>query len=94
MPASPDCAIGEIHGELERLKDLHRQVLGYLADVFPAMPVPFVQLGDLIDSGPDSRGVIDYLIAFEHKAHPRPVTLRGNHEPAALRASANTGLRP
>ncbi len=74
------CAIGDIHGELERLKGLHRQVLGYVRQTFPKRPVQFIHLGDLIDRGPDSCGVIDYLMAFEAELSPRPITLRGNHE--------------
>jgi serine/threonine protein phosphatase 1 len=74
------CAIGDIHGELERLKDLHRQVLGYVRQTFPNRPVQFIHLGDLVDRGPDSCGVVDYLMAFEAEMSPRPITLRGNHE--------------
>jgi serine/threonine protein phosphatase 1 len=74
------CAIGDIHGELERLKDLHGQVQRYAREVFPKRPVQFVHLGDLIDRGPDSCGVVDYLMGFEAEILPRPITLRGNHE--------------
>ena len=74
------CAIGDIHGELERLKDLHRQVLAFAAQAFPEAPLHFIHLGDLIDRGPDSCGVIEYLMAFEQSRSPRPLTLRGNHE--------------
>ncbi|MDP1554767.1 MAG: metallophosphoesterase family protein [Hyphomonas sp.] len=74
------CAIGDIHGELERLKDLHRQVLSHARKAFPKRPVQFIHLGDLIDRGPDSCGVVDYLMAFEAEMSPRPITLRGNHE--------------
>lgn len=80
------CAIGDIHGELVRLNDLHKQVLGYVRDVFPKRPVQFVHLGDLIDRGPESRGVIDYLMGFEGEISPRPITLRGNHEQMMIEA--------
>lgn len=82
------CAIGDIHGELERLKDLHRQVLNYARAAFPERAVQFVHLGDLIDRGPDSCGVIEYLIGFEAEQSPRPVTLRGNHEQMMIEAFA------
>ncbi len=74
------CAIGDIHGELDRLKALHQQVLAFAQAQFPKAPLHFVHLGDLIDRGPDSCGVIDYLMDFERTRLPRPVTLRGNHE--------------
>jgi serine/threonine protein phosphatase 1 len=80
------CAIGDIHGELERLKDLHRQVLRYAREVFPKRPVQFVHLGDLIDRGPESCGVVEYLMAFEAGRSPRPITLRGNHEQMMIEA--------
>jgi serine/threonine protein phosphatase 1 len=80
------CAIGDIHGELERLKDLHGQVLRYAREVFPKRPLQFVHLGDLIDRGPDSCGVVDYLMDFEAGRSPRPVTLRGNHEQMMIEA--------
>jgi serine/threonine protein phosphatase 1 len=83
------CAIGDIHGELDRLKDLHRQVIGYARDVFPGRPVQFIHLGDLIDRGPASCGVIDYLMEFEAQISPRPVTLRGNHEQMMIDAHAS-----
>lgn len=80
------CAIGDIHGELERLRDLHRQVLAYAGQMFPESALQFIHLGDLIDRGPDSRGVIDYLMNFETSRTPRPVTLRGNHEQMMIEA--------
>lgn len=80
------CAIGDIHGELDRLKDLHRQVRAYAAEMFPDSALLFIHLGDLIDRGPDSRGVIDYLMEFEASTTPRPVTLRGNHEQMMIEA--------
>ncbi len=80
------CAIGDIHGELERLKALHLQVLSHARKAFPKSPVQFIHLGDLIDRGPDSCGVIDYLMAFETEQKPRPITLRGNHEQMMIEA--------
>lgn len=80
MPRPIHCAIGDIHGEFERLKDLHERVLHRAAFSCPGQPVQFVHLGDLVDRGPDSCAVIDYLMAFEETMTPRPVTLRGNHE--------------
>lgn len=64
-------AVGDIHGRLDRLDAL----LG-------SLPLrdgdQFVFLGDYIDRGPDSKGVIDRLIAFERN-YPC-VFLLGNHE--------------
>jgi serine/threonine protein phosphatase 1 len=64
-------AIGDIHGCSAMLDDL-------LAAVQPAPDDRLVFLGDYVDRGPDTRGVIDRLIAL--KANPNVVCLRGNHE--------------
>jgi serine/threonine protein phosphatase 1 len=64
-------AIGDIHGERERLDEL-LAVLPLRADD------RLVFMGDYVDRGPDSRGVIDRLIRLEKE---RECTfLIGNHE--------------
>jgi serine/threonine protein phosphatase 1 len=74
------CAIGDIHGEFERLKDLHAQVFDHARRVYPGRPVQLVHLGDLVDRGPASAEVVDYLMRLDVPGWPQPVTLRGNHE--------------
>jgi serine/threonine protein phosphatase 1 len=64
-------AIGDIHGCLGPLDDL-------LAWVKPAPDDVLITLGDYVDRGPDSRGVLDRLIELK-KARP-VICLRGNHE--------------
>ncbi len=64
-------AIGDIHGCLGPLDDL-------LAWVKPTKDDVVVTLGDYVDRGPDSRGVLDRLI--ELKSQLNLVCLRGNHE--------------
>ncbi len=65
-------AIGDIHGCLAQLKVLMKQVM-------PASSDKIVFLGDYVDRGPTSAGVIDYLIEFG-EIFPETVFLRGNHE--------------
>jgi len=70
-------AIGDIHGCATALETL----LGFVR------PVPgdqMVTLGDYVDRGPDSKGVLDRLIAL-HVAG-QLVPLRGNHEVMMLGA--------
>ena len=64
-------AIGDIHGCLTALTTL-------LDFVAPTADDRIVALGDYIDRGPDSRAVLDHLIALH--AGGRLVALRGNHE--------------
>lgn len=74
-------AIGDIHGCLGKLERLVERCLSDAGD----RPATFVFLGDAIDRGPDSRGVIGYLIAFERR-HQDTICLCGNHEDLALNA--------
>jgi serine/threonine protein phosphatase 1 len=64
-------AIGDIHGCLGQLDDL-------LAWVKPTADDVLITLGDYVDRGPDSRGVINRLIELK-KSQP-VICLRGNHE--------------
>lgn len=69
-------AIGDIHGHLDLLKRAHDLVL---ADMAQHGAAPLIHLGDLVDRGPDSRGVITHLqemLSF----YPDWVVLKGNHD--------------
>jgi serine/threonine protein phosphatase 1 len=71
---NPVYAIGDIHGHADKLRAALERIE---ADGGPDAPV--VVLGDLVDRGPDSRGVIDLLI--EGRAAGRDWTvLLGNHD--------------
>ncbi|NNJ25681.1 metallophosphoesterase family protein [Alienimonas chondri] len=67
-------AIGDIHGCLTAFETL-------LALVAPQPGDVVVALGDYVDRGPNSRGVLDRLIRFEQDVPGVSlVSLRGNHE--------------
>lgn len=63
--------IGDIHGCLTALKTLVESL-----DLTPDDKL--ITLGDYIDRGPDSKGVIDYLLDLKTKHNV--ITLKGNHE--------------
>lgn len=69
-------AIGDIHGHLGLLKAAHDLIA---ADMARHGAGPVVHLGDLVDRGPDSRGVIDFLIDGL-AAGQDWVVLKGNHD--------------
>jgi serine/threonine protein phosphatase 1 len=71
-------AIGDIHGCLHPFNDL-------LEWVKPAADDLVVTLGDYIDRGPESKGVLDRLIALKTSG-TKLVCLRGNHEIMMLEA--------
>jgi serine/threonine protein phosphatase 1 len=73
-------AIGDIHGQLEKLKGAHALVAAD-RDLTKDRTAPVVHLGDLVDRGPQSAGVIQYLM----DGPPEWRTIRGNHDGMFLR---------
>ena len=71
-------AIGDVHGRLDLMLDLLARIEEDDRSRGPAKTY-LIFLGDLVDRGPDSRGVIDYLINNPPPFH-RTVYLKGNHE--------------
>jgi serine/threonine protein phosphatase 1 len=72
--------IGDIHGCSRAYDTL-------LAAVQPAPDEHVITLGDYVDRGPDSSGVLQRLLALEKKC--RLVPLRGNHDQMMLAARDN-----
>jgi serine/threonine protein phosphatase 1 len=73
-------AIGDIHGCSTALKTI-------LDAIDPQADDTIVTLGDYIDRGPDSRGVIDLLLDLQRRTQLVP--LRGNHEIMMLQSFEN-----
>lgn len=83
-------AIGDIHGEAERLRRLHHLIRERHAVKHAETPLHIIHLGDFVDRGPDSCGVIDSLIELEEDAGLTVINLRGNHEQMMLNALLHT----
>ena len=66
-------AIGDIHGCNKTLKALLEEKIMVRSDDH------IIFVGDYIDRGPDSKGVLDYLMALLEKVR-NVVFIRGNHE--------------
>jgi serine/threonine protein phosphatase 1 len=77
-------AIGDVHGRV----DLLRRTVIAIRDHVGSHPFRVVLLGDYVDRGPDSRGVIDLLIRLQSMW--QVVCLKGNHEELMLEAVANS----
>ena len=71
-------AIGDIHGDLTALQTLFERLPGLTDDD------TVVFLGDYIDRGPESGGVVAYVRELTERCPARIITLRGNHEDAWL----------
>ena len=77
-------AIGDIHGRRDLLDALIARIDADDAARGPARTT-LVFLGDLLDRGPDSAGVVDRLIALARSGRPSRF-LMGNHEEVFLKA--------
>ncbi|MGE0652256.1 MAG: metallophosphoesterase [Alphaproteobacteria bacterium] len=71
-------AIGDVHGRLDLLGEMHARIAEEIDRDRPA-DWRIIHLGDYVDRGPDSRGVIDLLIAAQ-ATDPRVLALCGNHD--------------
>lgn len=69
-------AIGDIHGHIDLLREVHARIA---ADQAKHGAAPIVHIGDLVDRGPDCRGVVEYLRAGI-AAGQDWVVLKGNHD--------------
>jgi serine/threonine protein phosphatase 1 len=87
LPTVPDgyriYAVGDIHGCDGLLANLLTRIEAEIADRAPASTV-IVFLGDLIDRGPDSAGVVERLRNYSPSG-VRLIFLAGNHEEVLLR---------
>ena len=70
-------AIGDIHGCLDALVEMAQRVADDLS-ARPADDWRLVFMGDYVDRGPDSAGVLAWLA--ERAGDPRQITLLGNHD--------------
>jgi serine/threonine protein phosphatase 1 len=78
-------AIGDIHGCLHALDTL-------LEAVGPTPQDWIITLGDYVDRGPDSRGVIDRLLELSQTG--QLIALRGNHEQMMVDVRQDEALMP
>ena len=72
-------AVGDIHGHLATFRALLHRL-----DLKPEDRV--ICLGDMIDRGPQSAGVVDLV-----RTHPQIVCLKGNHEHMAVQSVQKNG---
>lgn len=76
-------AVGDVHGCTALYRQAEARILAE-----SDLPVTIVLLGDVIDRGPDSRGMLDLLLD-QPPAGVTRLCLMGNHEDMALRFLSN-----
>jgi len=81
-------AVGDIHGCLKSLKSLLE------VKIRLTLEDQIIFIGDYIDRGPDSKGVLDYLLKMKEEGY-RFVFIRGNHEEMLIESfSSNVYFQP
>ena len=83
-------AIGDIHGAIDKLRDLHAQIAADLR-ARPVASALLVHLGDYVDKGADSRAVLDHLIEADPVPGVQTLNLTGNHAETMLAALSGEG---
>lgn len=75
-------AIGDVHGRLDLLTEMHARIA---ADIMRLRPADWriVHLGDYVDRGPQSSGVLEFLVR-QTAADARILSLAGNHDTGFL----------
>ncbi len=73
-------AIGDVHGCSQALRAL-------VDAIQPTTDDTLIFLGDYVDRGPDTRGVLDFILELEQRC--RVVPLLGNHELMLLEVNEN-----
>jgi Calcineurin-like phosphoesterase len=81
-PSPLTFAVGDVHGCFDKLRRLIDACEARAGD----RPARYVFLGDYIDRGPDSRGVIEFLMDRQRALPGTVVCLMGNHEQMAIAA--------
>ena len=82
-PESPHFIVGDLHGSLHLLEHILEQidhVIGTLGLTDPKL----VFVGDYIDRGPASAGVLDRLFELAHEFPDNIICILGNHEQMML----------
>src|SRR5688572_26357995 len=85
-PGARAYAVGDIHGRLDLLDMLLARIEADIA-ARPPKRTFIVFLGDLIDRGPESAGVVERLRTYR-PSRAKPIFLTGNHEEVLLRMLA------
>jgi len=77
-------AIGDVHGRLDLLESLTSAILDDAARSGATGKPEIIFVGDYVDRGPASAGVIDHVMALARRPDITVHALKGNHEETML----------
>jgi serine/threonine protein phosphatase 1 len=77
-------AVGDVHGRLDVLGPLLHDIVRDAVETGGDEPALLVFLGDYVDRGPDSKGVVDLILEMQAVERFEVRALKGNHEEALL----------
>lgn len=80
-------AVGDVHGRFDLVQRAIESIEHYAA----GRPSRTIMLGDYVDRGPDSRSVVEFLMAASAARGASLICLKGNHEQLMLRACREGG---
>jgi len=87
-------AVGDIHGRLDLLNQMMAEISADIEAAEPQTPPLLIFLGDYIDRGPNSRGVLTRLISLQQNPFIEVACLLGNHEELLLQCLVDPGVGP
>jgi serine/threonine protein phosphatase 1 len=87
-------AVGDVHGRADLLSRIIERIDRDAGAAAPELKPALVFLGDYVDRGPDSKSVIDQLIALTASDRFEVRALKGNHEETLLAFLKEAGLGP
>lgn len=76
-------AVGDVHGRADLLRDLLKKIEADWS-ASPAQTMRLLMLGDYVDRGAESKGVLDILVGLVSQGGERMIAMKGNHEEALL----------
>lgn len=87
-------AVGDIHGRRDLFERLLERIYEDAATLWMASRPRLVLVGDYIDRGPDSRGVLDLISDLRDRREFVVDCIMGNHEEAMLAFLADENMGP
>lgn len=86
-------AVGDIHGEYKRLNKLHKLIISHHNSHFSNHDVRLIYLGDYVDRGQNSFGVIEAVKKMSLDPNIEVISLAGNHEDLMIRALVTSSTK-